>query len=302
MTTLVEEGREISDEARQAVRRLELRPGAPDGLVVLERSSKSTALRATWRHPRRWQVILKACEPASAEFQALAHAEVLSPMPVRSPRLFGMWNDGGTAWLALEDMGDEPPRLEDDRQRAAVSRWVGELHAASRELTDLPPLPERGAPHYAGRLESTRTRLAERRAEVLREGDRRSLTRAIDLCDALRSRWDAVEERAARLSPAFVHADLAPENLRVVRSGGRVEVTAIDWEKAGIGTPFADLQVTDPSTYASAADAPLEAVLSSMWVARLLRALSHNWASKSMRKIDRYGRRIERALGAIDGD
>jgi aminoglycoside phosphotransferase (APT) family kinase protein len=99
----------------------------------------------------------------------------------------------------------------------------------------------------------------------------------------------------------LVHADLAPENLRVVRSAGRLEVTAIDWEKAGIGTPFADLAMVDAAAYARAAGAPLDTVSASVWVARLLAALSHNWAAKPMAEIERYAGRIERALGSIRG-
>ena len=101
--------------------------------------------------------------------------------------------------------------------------------------------------------------------------------------------------------PALVHADLAPENLRLVRSAaGRLEIAAIDWEKAGIGTPFADLAFTDPVAYASAAGASLEVVSSSAWVGRLLAALSHNWAVKPLPEVERYRRRLERALAVID--
>jgi hypothetical protein len=301
MTAVFEDTLKISTEARHATRQLELGPGAPDELALLERSWKSTVLRATWRDPRPRRVVLKRCDPGSAELEATVHAEVLPRIPVRAPRLFGVWRDSTTTWLAFEDMGDEPPGLDDDGRRAMVSRWVGELHSASRDLTDAPLLPERGARHYAGLLELARARLVERLAGPVGAGDERRLARAIRLCESLRSRWDAVEEGAALLPPAFVHADLAPENLRLVRSAGRPEVTAIDWEKAGIGTPFADLAIVDVPAYARAAGAPLETVSSSIWVARLLAALSHNWAAKPMPEVERYARRIERALGSIRG-
>lgn len=299
MTALAEGAREIPAEAGRAVRQLELRPDGPDELELLERSSKSTVLRATWRYPRRWRVVLKRSSSAAAQVEAAVHAEILPRIPIRAPRLFGVWREGEATWLAFEDMGDEPPRLDDDRQRAMVSRWVGELHGASRELADVPSLPDRGAQHYLGLLESARARLAERRAAALAGDDEQGLGRAVDLCDSLRSRWDAVSRQAASLPPAFVHADIAPENLRIVRSAGCLGVTAIDWEKAGIGTPFADLWAAGPAVYARAAEAPLETVGSSMWVARLLGALSHSWAAKPMPEVERYGRRLERALGSI---
>lgn len=299
MTTTFEDTREISREARDAARHLGLRPGAPDELALLESSWKSTVLRATWRGPRQWGVVLKRCSPGAAELEARIHAEVLPRIPIRAPRLFGAWRDATTTWLAFEDMGDEPPGLGDDRQRAAVSRWLGELHRGSRELTGLPLLPDRSARHFAGLLESARAGLAERQAEALGEDEEQRLGWAIRLCDALRSSWDAVERQAALLPPALVHADVAPENLRVVP--GRLGVTAIDWEKAGIGTPFADLARADAAAYARAAGAPPETVSSSLWVARLLAALSHDWAAKPLSEVERYGRRLERALGAIRG-
>jgi aminoglycoside phosphotransferase (APT) family kinase protein len=242
---------------------------------------------------------LKQCEPGSAEIEATVRGDLLPLLPVRAPELFGVWCEGPATWLALEDMGDEAPTLEDDRQRALVSRWLGELHSASRELAEIPLLPDRSAQHYAGLLEFARARLVERQAEALSRSEGRRLRGAIRLCDSLLSCWDAVEEECALLPPALVHADVAPENLRLVRSGGRLEVTAIDWEKAGVGTPFADLAIADPAVYASAADAPLATVSASAWAARLLAALSHNWAVKPMPEVERYGRRIERALGSI---
>jgi hypothetical protein len=299
VTTAVEGAREVSTEARHAVRQLELRADAPDELALLESSKKSTVLRATWLHPRRWRVVLKRCDPDSAEVEAAVHAEVLPRLPIRTPRLFGVWREGDATWLALEDMGDEPPRLDDARQGALVSRWIGELHAASRDLTDLPSLPDRGAPHYLARLESSRALLAERRTTAEDGDDERRLARALEVCDSLLSRWAEVERAASRLPVAFVHADLAAENLRLARSAGRVEVTAIDWEKAGIGTPFADLSIADLREYARAADAPLDVLTSSAWVARLLRTLSHDWASKPIAKLGRRRRRLERDLAAM---
>lgn len=300
MTAVFEDVREISAEARHAARQLELRPGAPDELALLEWSWKSTVLRATWLRPRPWGVVLKRCEPTAAEIEAAVHSDVLPRIPVRAPRLFGVWHEGPTTWLAFEDMGDEPPLLEDDGQRAMVSRWLGELHSASRNLADAPPLlGERGAPHYLGLLEAARARLRQRRAEALPDDDERGLERAIRLCDSLRAHWDAVQAQTALLAPAFVHADMAPENLRIVRSAGQLGVTAIDWEKGGIGTPFADLMWAEPAAYARAAGVSLEAVSASMWVARLLAALSHNWAAKPMPEVERYSRRLERALGSI---
>lgn len=300
MTAVSEDTRKIATEARRAARQLELRPGAE--LTLLESSWKSAVLRATWRDPGRDGIVLKRCDPGSAEVEATVHAEVLPRIPVRAPRLFGVWREGPATWLALEDMGDEPPRLDDDRQRAMVSRWLGDLHRGSRQMAGAPPFPaDRGARHYLGLLASARDRLVARQAKAVGTEEGRRLDWAIGLCDSLRSRWDAVESGAARLAPAFVHADVAPENLRVLRSAGRLEVTAIDWEKAGLGTPFADLAFVEPSAYAQAAGAPIETVESSLWVARLLAALSHNWAAKPMREVERYARRIERALGSIRG-
>jgi len=296
---VVDDIQDVSAAARHAARRLELRPGPPDELELLEHSWKSAVLRATWRHPRRRQVVLKRCRSDLAETEAAVYTEVLPRIPVRAPRLFGVWREGTATWLALEDLGDEPPRLDDNRRREMVSRWLGELHRASRDLVGIPQLPDRSAQHYAGLLALARARLVERQAGAVAGNDQGRLGWAIDQCDALCSSWAAVEEQAALLPAAFVHADLAPENLRLVRDGRRLGVTAIDWEKAGTGTPFADLAMADAAAYSDAAAVPLEIVSTSTWVARLLAALSHNWAVKPISEIERYGRRIERALGSI---
>jgi hypothetical protein len=300
VTAVAEDTRDVCGQARHAVRRLELRSGAPDQLTLLESSLKSTVLRATWEHPSRWGVVLKRCDSGSAEIEAAVHAEVLPRLPGRAPRLLGVWREAAlTSWLAFEDMGDELPNLEDERQRAMVSGWIGELHRASRDLTGLPPLPDRSARHYLARLEGARALLAERRGAAADRGDELRLTRALDVCNTVHSRWAEVEEAASRLPVALVHADLGVENLRLVRSAGRVAVTAIDWEKAGMGTPFADLANADLGEYARAAEAPLDVVISLAWVARLLRTLSHDWASKPIAKLGRRRRRLERDLAAM---
>jgi aminoglycoside phosphotransferase (APT) family kinase protein len=300
VTVLAEDAAGLVSAARRASLSLDLWSGEPDEVVLLEHSWKSAVLRATWRRPRRRAIVLKRCDPASAEVETSVYEDVLPLLPLAAPRLFGVWRDDRATWLALEDLGDEPPELEDARQREAISRWLGELHVASRELPAVPALPDRSTEHYAGLLASARGRLCERQAEALEVEEARRLGWAIRLCDALLSAWEAVSEQAALLPPAFVHADMAPENLRVVRLAGRFGVAAIDWEKAGVGTPCADLAMVDPSAYADAAGASLEAVSSSMWVARLLGALSHNWASKPMGEVERYGHRVERALRSID--
>jgi aminoglycoside phosphotransferase (APT) family kinase protein len=300
VTATVADTHGIYMQARQAVQRLELRSDAPDELELLEASWKSTVLRATWRYPSRWSVVLKRCNPGSAEIEAAVHAEVLPRLPVRAPRLYGSWREAAlTTWLAVEDIGDEPPDLEDEGQRALVSRWLGELHRSSREATGLPPLPGRGAPHYLARIERANALLAERRSAAADPEDVRRLTRALEVCDSLLGRWTDVERAASQLPAAFVHADLATENLRLVRSAGDLAVTAIDWEKAGMGTPFADLSIANLGEYARAAEAPLDVIKSSVWVARLLRTLSHDWASKPTSKLGKRRRRLERDLAAI---
>lgn len=300
MTATIEDTRAVCLQARKAVQRLELRSEAPDELELIESSWKSTVLRATWSYPSRWSVVLKRCNPGSAEIEMAVQAEVLPRLPVRAPRLLGCWREAAlTTWLALEDMGGELPNLEDERQRALVSRWLADLHCASRELKDLPRLPDRGPRHYLARAERARELLTERRSASADAEDKRRLGRALEVCDSLLARWAEVEEAASRLPAAFVHADLAVENLRLLPSADGLAVTAIDWEKAGLGTPFADLSPVDFAVYARAADVPFELLTSSAWVARLLRTLSHDWASKPVWKLGKRRRRLERDLAAM---
>jgi hypothetical protein len=298
--TAVADARTLRLQARKAAQRLELRADAPDELELLESSWKSTVLRATWCYPQRWSVVLKRCNPGSAELEATIHTEVLPRLPVRAPRLHGHWRETElTTWLAFEDVGDEAPDLADERQRAIISRWLGELHSASRELTGLPPLPDRGAAHYLARAKRARALLAERRSASADPEETRRLGRALETCDSLLARWADVARAASQLPAAFVHADLATENLRLTPTAQGLGVTAIDWEKAGIGTPFADLAPVDYAVYAEAADVPFDLLTPSAWVARLLRTLSHDWASKPLSKLGKRRRRLERDLAAM---
>jgi Phosphotransferase enzyme family len=285
--------------ARIAVRALGLNANGPDQVIPLEHSPKSTVVRARWQRPRARDVVLKRCDPETARIEATVYRDVLPRIPIRAPRLLGVWVDDHATWLAIEDLGDEPPPLGEARHRARLSRWVGELHVSSRDLADAPSLPDRSVRHYLGRLQRARVRLADRGGEALSEDDARELRAALEICDVVAGKWEAVEEVASLLPPAFVHADLAAENLRLAWSGRRVEVTAIDWEKAGLGTPCADLAITDPCEYARAANAPLDVVEISARVARLLRTLSHDWASKPISKLGRWRRRLERDLAVV---
>jgi Phosphotransferase enzyme family len=138
-------------------------------------------------------------------------------------------------WLLLEKVpGVELWQVGDLSVWEEVASWLGGLHArfAGRidELrAENPHLLEYSLSWYRAWCDRARAALA-------RSGDRRAST----LQGALEGYDEAIAPLAA-LPRTFVHGELYPSNVLVVRDDGPPRVCPIDWEMAAIGPGLIDL-------------------------------------------------------------
>jgi Ser/Thr protein kinase RdoA (MazF antagonist) len=138
-------------------------------------------------------------------------------------------------WLLLERVdGVELWQVGEMEVWREVARWLGEFHA-----------------RYAARLAELREanpHLIEYSPEwfaLWRDRARAALSRSADgrapqLAGAL-ERYDEVIEALGSLPRAFIHGELYPSNVLVVRRAGAVDVRPVDWEMAGTGPGLIDL-------------------------------------------------------------
>jgi hypothetical protein len=138
-------------------------------------------------------------------------------------------------WLLLEKVpGVELWQVGELSVWEGVARWLGELHArfAGRidELRGANPyLLEHSASWYRSWCERARAALA-------RSDDPRAST----LHDALDGYGEAIAP-LVELPRTFVHGELYPSNVLVVRDDRPLRVCPVDWEMAGIGPGLIDL-------------------------------------------------------------
>jgi hypothetical protein len=138
-------------------------------------------------------------------------------------------------WLLLEKVpGVELWQVGELSLWEEVARWLGGFHArfAERldELRDANPyLLEHSDSWYRSWSERARAALAgssDRRASTLHE--------ALD-------RYDEAIAALAALPRTFVHGELYPSNVLVVRDEDPLRVCPVDWEMAAIGPGLIDL-------------------------------------------------------------
>lgn len=189
-----------------------------------------------------------------------AYRRLLAPAGI-GPPLAGARADGDGCWLLLAKVpGIELWQVGDPAVWQGVAAWLARFHG-----------------RFAGKLDEVRA-AHPRLLELDRRSDTALLTRArevlvasahplaLDLVRAL-ERGDAVVERLAGLTPAFVHGELYPSNV-LVASGPPLRVWPVDWEMAAIGPPARDVAALttgwEPdlrsamlSAYAAACEHPL---------------------------------------------
>jgi hypothetical protein len=161
---------------------------------------------------------------------------ILAPAGI-GPRCFGVVSDSDEQrhWLVIERVpGVELWQVGELSVWEVVARWLGEFHAA-----------------FAGRIDDARAAnpyLLELSGDWFRSWSERARAalaespdpRAAIVGSAL-ERYDEVATSLAALPRTFVHGELYPSNVLVVREEQPLRVCPVDWEMAGIGPGLVDL-------------------------------------------------------------
>ncbi len=161
---------------------------------------------------------------------------ILAPAGI-GPRCYGVVanSDGQRHWLVIERVpGVELWQVGELSVWEVVARWLGGLHAAFAGRVD----EARAANPYLLELSGDWFRAwAERARAALADAPDR---RAAVVGSAL-ERYDEVVAPLAALPRTFVHGELYPSNVLVVRDEQPLRVCPVDWEMAGIGPGLVDL-------------------------------------------------------------
>ena len=153
------------------------------------------------------------------------------------PRFFGAGahDDPPRYWLLIEKVpGVELWQVGELEVWEQVATWLAGFHAGfEHRLEDV--LADN--PYLLRHSEAWFRSWAERaRAALARSTDQRAaaLDRALD-------RYEEAAHSLAALPRAFVHGELYPSNVIVVRRSGSPRVCPVDWEMAAIGPGLIDL-------------------------------------------------------------
>jgi Ser/Thr protein kinase RdoA (MazF antagonist) len=164
------------------------------------------------------------------------YRRIIGPAGV-GPRCFGtVANDESSRyWLLIEKVeGVELWQVGELEVWEGVATWLGGFHAGFEPRVEE---VQAANPHLLEHSEAWFRSWGERARSTL-EGSAEA--RAIGLSPAL-DRYEEVIGPLARLPRTFVHGELYPSNVLVVRSKGPVGVYPVDWEMAAIGPGLIDL-------------------------------------------------------------
>jgi len=161
---------------------------------------------------------------------------ILAPAGI-GPRCFGIVanSDGQRHWLVIERVpGVELWQVGELSVWEVVAGWLGGFHAA-----------------FAGRVDEARAanpyllELSEGWFRAWAERARAALADSPDprarVVGSALERYDEVVASLAALPRTFIHGELYPSNVLVVREEQPLRVCPVDWEMAGIGPGLVDL-------------------------------------------------------------
>jgi Ser/Thr protein kinase RdoA (MazF antagonist) len=294
-----------SHPASRAWHRLQPRASTPTGVDRLKENRKSSVYRLHGAGPEGSAIVAKLCRREITALEHSVYEECLAHVSARSLRCFGVVDaqEPGFAWLFVEDAGDTAYSREHAEHRRLASRFLAALHVA--RPVPASRLPERGPAHYLSRLRQARDSIRERLSGPGAVSPDRDLLQAVlDQCDSLEREWGRMEDFCASLPRSLVHGDVSELNARVRSDRDGQQLLLFDWEKAGWGSPVADLAHIDAETYWSVArehwtNVSLADVDRMTAFALILRPLVHGWASKPPRKLLRHHRRMHRAMTRV---
>jgi hypothetical protein len=215
----------------------------PDDVQALVTHVRSAVYRLTGARGDAGSVIAKRSPLAHATVEQTVYAQVLPHVPVSSPRFYGLAPDAdGSAWLFLEDVGDERFTPQSQPHRVLAARWLGRLHATAAGLEVSDRLPDHGPAHHLDHLRAGRDAIRRRlQHPATTSAERDVLTEVAAQCDALEAGWGDIARVCAEMPPTVVHGDFRAKNIRVRALGGGPAVFPLDWETAGWGVPATDL-------------------------------------------------------------
>jgi hypothetical protein len=172
-------------------------------------------------------------EPNGNRREVLVYRRLLAGGRFGAPEVYASVLDEarGRFWLFLEDVGPLTLKNGDLEEWFASVRLLAEIHGAylgrGAELRGLNCLADHNGDYY-------RAIAAGARENLVRASDPRALARY----DALMRPFDALADDLARQPRALVHGDIIPKNLAIQPAA---RIRPIDWESAGVGSPFLDL-------------------------------------------------------------
>jgi aminoglycoside phosphotransferase (APT) family kinase protein len=165
--------------------------------------------------------------------EVLVYRQLLAGERFGSPQVYASVYDEarGRFWLFLEDVGEHTLKHGGQEEWDAAVRLLAEIHAAyigrDDALSRLNFLAEHNRAYY-------RSIRAGARQNMVRAGNGRALARF----DELVRPFDTLVNQLIRQPRTLVHGDVYTSNF-AIQPGPRIRL--IDWESAGIGSPFLDL-------------------------------------------------------------
>ena len=198
-------------------------------------------------------VVAKRSSTESVMQEARIYGEILPSLGLSAPALRGVLRDPSHdhAWIFLEDAGQVELDFSIDRHRVLAAAWLAVCHLNAASLTSVTTLPERTPAYYRRALARSRDQISgSLNHQRLTAGDKSLLLQVSDGLDQLSALWPEMVSSAS-LRPTLVHGDFVSKNVRVRSSPGSrdLEVMPLDWETAGYGPPFVDLQHIDVADY-----------------------------------------------------
>jgi len=238
---------------------------APFRVVLLREASRSkpALYRLEFADPGHPAVFAKRFHPAGLAVERRVYETILPRLPVTvAPYRGGCEDDGGSAWLFVEDVGEQCLSPVDPEHRVLAARWLALLHCSAAEVVAAEPLPDAGPGRYLAHLREGRDEIRQHFGNrALTPTDRDVLRAVLAQGEALESRWPQIERACEGYPVTLVHADFQPKNIRIRSTASGPVICPIDWETAGRGVPAADLARTsspgmalqfDPRTYETA--------------------------------------------------
>jgi hypothetical protein len=280
-----------------------LGPGrtAVSSASVVAESAKSLVVRLCTDIADGGPIIAKCAAREVVLREAYLYECLLPAAGIAAPRFVGIGSDreSSLAWLFIDDVGGVGYDPSSPAHAQLVAWWLASVHASlcDGQADAALRLPPHGADMHLARLRQSRVALRQRISRATANSEEFAVLRhGIAVCDQLERRWPQIVALSRILPETLVHGDLAPENVRISEG----QVYAFDWEKAGWGTPVVDLARVDLETYTTHAHelwgvSPAD-VEQAARCGAIFRTLSHKWATKPLRNVALYLRRLNHEM------